>query len=271
MNSVIRATPRDVVVVEGSDAESYLHGQISQDVDDMAIGESRLSFLLEPRGNIESLFRITRSAHQQYVLDTEVNHGELLKSSLERFKLRSKIDFNFLRWRMIAVLGQADLSKAHDVEVVAPSAWPGSGNIDLLGASPSLDLPECSAEEYERLRLAKGLPVIGREISLGGIPNETDLLDIAVSFGKGCYRGQELVERIDSRSGGRRLVRRVESEGRLAPDDELRFEDAKVGEVLSITNEAPYIGFARVRADVDLANGPEEGQVNVASIHDVGL
>ena len=104
MNSVIWATPRDVVVVEGSDAESYLHGQISQDVDDMAVGESRLSFLLEPKGNIESLFRITRSENQQYVLDTEVDHGELLKSSLERFKLRSKIEFSWSRWRMIAEL-----------------------------------------------------------------------------------------------------------------------------------------------------------------------
>lgn len=271
MNSVIRATPRDVVVVEGSDAEMYLHGQISQDVDDMTIGESRLSFLLEPKGNIESLFRITRSEHEQYVLDTEVDHGELLKSSLERFKLRSKIEFILSRWSMIAVLGEADLSKAHDVEVVAPSAWPGAGYIDLLGVSPSLDLPECSGEEYERLRLAKGLPVIGREVKIGGIPNETDLLDIAVSFGKGCYRGQELVERIDSRSGGRRLIRRVECDGALALGDELRFEDAKVGEILSITNDAPYIGFVRIRADVDVADGPEGVQVNVASIHDVGL
>jgi folate-binding protein YgfZ len=271
MNSVIRVTPRDVVVVEGPDAEMYLHGQISQDVDDMPIGESRLSFLLEPKGKIESLFRITRSEHERYVLDTEVDHGELLMSSLGRFKLRSKIEFILSRWRMVAVLGQVDLSKAHNVEVVAASAWPGAGYTDLLGASPSLDLPECSSEEYERLRLAKGLPVIGREVELGGIPNETDLLDIAVSFGKGCYRGQELVERIDSRSGGRRLIRRVESEGALAPGDELRCEDTKVGEILSITNDAPYIGFARLRADVDVADGVEGVQVNVASIHDVGL
>jgi hypothetical protein len=40
---------------------------------------------------------------------------------------------------------------------------------------------------------------------------------------------------------------------------------------LSITNDAPYIGFARLRADVDVADGVEGVQVNVASIHDVGL
>lgn len=271
MNTVTEAMLRDVVVAEGADAEFYLHGQISQDVNDMTVGESRLSFLLEPRGNIESLFRITRSKNEEYVLDTEVGHGELLLSSLERFKLRSKVQFIASNWRMISVLGPADLSEADGVEVVASSPWPGAGYTDLLGVSPSLDSPRCSSEEYERLRLAKGLPVIGREVDVGGVPNETDLLDIAVSFGKGCYRGQELVERIDSRSGGRRLIRRVRSEGALAPSDELEFEDTKVGEVLTVTNEAPYKGFARLRADVDFSVGPEGVPVTVASIHDVAL
>jgi hypothetical protein len=63
----------------------------------------------------------------------------------------------------------------------------------------------------------------------------------------------------------------VESDGALAPGDELRFEDAKVGEILSIPTDAPYIGFARLRADVDVADGPEGVLVNVASIHDAGL
>ena len=82
MRAASRSTVRDVVVVDGIDAEMYLHGQVSQDVDDMAVGESRLSFLLEPRGKIESLFRMTRGEKQRYLLDTEPGHGELLLSSL---------------------------------------------------------------------------------------------------------------------------------------------------------------------------------------------
>ncbi len=267
MRAASRSTVRDVVVVDGVDAEMYLHGQVSQDVDDMAVGESRLSFLLEPRGKIESLFRMTRREKQQYLLDTEAGHGELLLSSLGRFKLRSKVEFVALRWTMISVLGQADLSLARNVEVTAASTWPGTEYVDLLGEAPSLDLPECSNEEFERLRLTMGLPVIGKEIMVGDIPNETDLLDIAVSFDKGCYRGQELVERIDSRSGGRRLIRRLESDGALRPGDELGFEEKVVGEVLTITNEAPYVGFGRLRADVEAADGPESQRINVASVH----
>ena len=45
---------RDVLTLDGPDTETYLHGQISQNVDDMVDGESRLSFLLEPKGNRES-------------------------------------------------------------------------------------------------------------------------------------------------------------------------------------------------------------------------
>ena len=79
---------RDVLTANGPDTQVYLHGQISQNVDDMVDGESRLSFLLEPKGNVESCFRITRLERDHYLLDTETGHGPLLCSSLERFKLR---------------------------------------------------------------------------------------------------------------------------------------------------------------------------------------
>ncbi|MCS5687747.1 MAG: hypothetical protein VX785_01245 [Actinomycetota bacterium] len=271
MNAFIKSVPRDVVVVEGAEAEPYLHGQISQDVNDMTVGESRLSFLLEPRGKIESLFRITRSGDQQYVLDTEFGHGELLLSSLARFKLRSKVEFVGSRWQMISILGQADASQANNFELVAASSWPGIGYSDLLGESPSLDLPECSSEDYERLRLSEGLPVIGSEVAVGDVPNETDLLDLAVSFDKGCYRGQELVERIDARSGGRRLIRRVQSESALGSGDALEFDGEIVGEVLTSTSSGPYVGFARLRADVEVVDGPDGEPVNVSSIHQVAV
>ena len=60
MTTRIWTSDRDVISVRGPEAESYLHSQVSQNVDDMSDGESRLSFLLEPKGNIEGYFRISK-------------------------------------------------------------------------------------------------------------------------------------------------------------------------------------------------------------------
>jgi folate-binding protein YgfZ len=51
------------------------------------------------------------------------------------------------------------------------------------------------------VRIEAGIPVMGRELDEGTIPAEAGVVDMSVSFTKGCYTGQELVARIDSRGG----------------------------------------------------------------------
>ena len=242
---------RDVLMAEGPDAEAYLHGQISQDVDDMSDGESRLSFLLEPKGNIESCFRITRLEQDHYVLDTEFGHGELLQSSLERFKLRSQVNFIFHQWKMVSIFGETQPANIEPGVLALQSSWVGVQYLDLLGDDPLLELSECDHDEYQSLRYRYGLPVIGKEFQVGAIPNETDLLNLAVSFDKGCYRGQELVERIDSRKGGRKLLRRIRSDVAMSINEGLFEGDQKVGEVLAIASIPDYFGFASIRGEVE--------------------
>ena len=260
---------RDVLTLDGPDTEAYLHGQISQNVDDMGDGESRLSFLLEPKGNLESCFRITRLEQERYLLDTESGHGPLLLESLERFKLRSKIEFVLHDWQMLSILGDYKTSDVSSAFLSVESPWPAAQHVDLLAENPMVDLPMCSYEEYERLRFSHGLPVIGREFDVGAIPNETDLLDLAVSFNKGCYRGQELVERIASRKGGRRLLRRIRSDLTLSPKDDLFSEGKEVGEVLAVTPTSPYIGFASVRSEVEVMENEEGGDIEVFALSEV--
>ena len=82
--------------------------------------------------------------------------------------------------------------------------WPGLDGVDLntssLGPLPE-GLRECAIDSYEAVRVEAGWPVMGREIDEKTIPAETGIVDRAVSFTKGCFTGQELVARIDSRGG----------------------------------------------------------------------
>ncbi len=201
--------PRDVVSVTGSDAASYLQGQISQDVDALSAGESAWSLVLAPRGKVIAWFRLTRRA-DDFLLDLDAGFGEALISRLEQFKLRVDVSAVALAgWRMLAVrgLGAAESgmrAAAVGAEIRAEVRWPGFSGVDLLG--PAVETPNglrlSTFEEFEAARIRAGWPAMGRELTERTIPAEVPgLVESSVSFTKGCYTGQELVARIDSRGG----------------------------------------------------------------------
>jgi tRNA-modifying protein YgfZ len=190
--------PRDVVVVEGPDALTYLESQVSQDLQGMADGERRWTFVLEPTGKVASLARVTRVSDERYALDTDVGFGGSLLARLDRFKIR--------------VRAETSMAPAHE------------GGVD--------DGPVDDAA-----RIEIGWPRLGIEILPGEtIPAGTGLTRVAVSFTKGCYPGQELLERMDSRAAEapRSLRRVVVAEG-TAPGDPIVDDGEEVGVVTSVS------------------------------------
>ena len=86
-----------------------------------------------------------------------------------------------------------------------PADWPGLPGVDLVGPAADVEapagVPVVSLDDYEVARIEAGVPVMGRELDESTIPAEAGIVDRSVSFTKGCYTGQELVARIDSRGG----------------------------------------------------------------------
>ena len=72
----------------------------------------------------------------------------------------------------------------------------GTEGIDLPSAPESL--MEAGSQEIELLRIERGIPRWGNELSEETLPQEAGLDRIAVDFKKGCYVGQEVVSRIHS-------------------------------------------------------------------------
>jgi folate-binding protein YgfZ len=225
--------PRDVLAVRGPDAETYLQGQLSQDVGALAIGAAADSLLLEPDGKLSALLRVTRTDGQGFVLDVEGGYGEAVAARLRRFLLRSKVEMEPLAWRCLSLRGPAVGEAAAGLLAVLaergvlalPFEWNGWSGIDVLGpedvvlAADAVDLPAgvvaCGASSVEACRIVSGIPAMGTELTGKTIAAETGLVERTVSFTKGCYTGQELVARIDSRGSkvARRLVGVVAAEG----------------------------------------------------------
>ena len=156
---LIDESARDRLTVEGDDALTYLQSQIAQEIRDIEVGETRWTLVLAPNGKIDVLARITRTADLTFVLDTDAGFGETLEARINRFKIRVKADSSL---------------------VPAENSAPSAG--------------------HEAARIAAGWPRMGAEIVSGEtIPAVTGVVPLSVNFTKGCYPGQELVERMDSR------------------------------------------------------------------------
>ncbi len=242
---------RDVLRAAGPDAISFLQGQLSQDVAALAIGTSAWSLLLQPQGRVDAWLRVTRTDPDAVIIDVDGGSGEAVLARLQRFKLRVKADIDLLDWHCVAIRGPGATTAVSSAPgpgavVLAAAVWPLVGGIDLLGPAPvaPAGVREVSAEAYEVRRIEAGMPRMGAELNERTIPAEAGVVARSVSFTKGCYTGQELVARIDSRGGHvPRLLRGVVLADLVAPGSSLDIDGRAVG---SITSVAPHPGGGAV-------------------------
>lgn len=243
---------RDVLMVEGADALTYLNSQVSQDLRPLGVGASVYTLVLQPTGKVEALARVLRSGDHAYLLDVDAGVGEALAARLARFKIRVAAEITTVAWQCIAVRGP----RAHEVTsaagaVVVPAWWGDGSAVDVLGpvAEPPEGVRAGDADELEYARVAAGWPRHGAEIVESTLPAELGVVPVAVSFTKGCYPGQELVERMDSR-GARapRTLRCVEVATGTSAGDAVTLDGVEVGRYTSVAGTR---ALALVKRDVE--------------------
>ena len=263
---------RDVVTVSGEEATGYLQGQISQDVEMLTGGEgaSAWSLILQPQGKVDAWFRITATEPETYVLDVDAGHGETLLARLNRFKLRTKVDLALETWDWHAfreMPSQDNVAATVDpgAFVVASSGAPGTYDV----IAPTLGAPDdeqLSTAEFERLRILDMVPAMGAELTEDTIPAEAGIVDMSVSFTKGCYTGQELVARVDSRgSNTPRKLRLIEGPGLPDVGAELTLEGAGVGELTSVAPDGDgFVALAYIKRSANDAESLDLGDDSVS-------
>ncbi|MBL8775427.1 MAG: folate-binding protein YgfZ [Acidimicrobiales bacterium] len=252
-------TDREVIEVAGPDAATFLQGQLSQDVAGLAEGASAWTFVLHPDGKVAVWGRITRLGPDRFVFDVDAGAGAALVARLERFKLRVDATIAPLDWQVVALRGPDAPSVDVGDAVTADPEWPSAHGVDLLGPAPTV--PEgvrwCAPEVLEVLRIESGVPAMGAELDEHTIPAESGVVERSVSFTKGCFTGQELTARIDSRGGNvPRHLRGLLIAGSVPPvGAEVLVDDEVVG---AITSAAPGaaghgggVALAYVKRSVD--------------------
>ena len=252
---------RDVLVITGPDATSFLQGQLSQDVAALAPGDVTSSLLLRPDGKLHCRLRVSRREPESFVCDLAAGLGDGARARLERFKLRVAVDLQVRGLMMLAVRGATapppppagfdgdGSGNGRAPVVVAPVNWGSVAGWDLVAerVAPPVGVRLCEPEALEAVRIEAGVPAAGRELTEGLIPAEAGVVVETVSFTKGCYVGQELVARIDSRGGNTpRRLRGVVLEDAESPPAGAELTDAAGSTIGRITSSAfsPGVGAA---------------------------
>ncbi len=269
MNNDVHVALRslEVVTVEGADAESFLHGQVSSNVAGLAVGETSPSLLLSPQGKMVAWFRLKRTSQESFEAYLQAGRGEAFMGRLKRFVLRSNVSFN-LSVRQVGSVR----SKSHDMvkallstweEVEAPEMvdcfWPAWFGGDYL------DFPSELSDQgnYDLARIEAGVPAYGLEIDAETIPASVGVVEGAVDFNKGCYVGQELVARMDSRSVAPPVrLTRVRSTSTFSKEELYSSNHQGIGRVTSIASgDGVTVGLALIkRSHIEpRATGAESG------------
>ena len=224
--------PFGLCSIAGPDAERYLHGRVTQDIKKIACGGGARSLVLTPQGRIQGPFSIFKLSAEKFLaasdpLPDREAAGDFLQALLQ-FKVADRLEGTRIEesHSRIFLLG----SSAH--EFIA--ADPGSGPDRLsfrrdFGTVPAFEIvapipngiraavtaaggSEIDHAEFERLTVIAGVPFFRRDITEKTLVPEIDVTAM-VSFNKGCYAGQEVVEMAAARGRANRKLCRLKSAG----------------------------------------------------------
>lgn len=234
-----------VLRVWGPDANSYLQGQFTQDLR-LQKGESAYGLWLDLKGKVQADSQVLKQAENDYLIFSFSCKAADLRARLESYLIADEVELEDQTgaWAGILLWGAGAAELVPPTGVVAwPSRRAGAGGRQWLVPGSSLDSVRTSlagrAEPAdraaaERARLQAATPAVPADIGPRDLPNEGSLDDVAISYTKGCYLGQEVMARLKNLGQVRRRLHLVRGAGAApAPGTALFQGERKVGETRS--------------------------------------
>jgi folate-binding protein YgfZ len=255
---------RGRILARGRDRARLLHAITSNEVKKMVPGDSCYAFLLSPQGRIQADLHLLCLA-DHFLIDTEPELREKVHQHIRRYIIADQVELEDVTTQTasIGVEGPntADLQLPAGDHTVAPFTitgqpgfrlyCPAERKAALVHTLETLGVKPATADDARLVRIENGKPLYGEDIRDTTLPQETQQMQ-AVSFNKGCYLGQEIVERIRAQGRVNKKLQRVELEGSEppAPGAKLQVEgrDAEITSAIYSPHFGKVIAMAYVRA-----------------------
>ena len=199
-----------VLRIEGADALAFAQSQFASDLRQLATGHWQWSAWLDAQGRVRALMQLARHDEQTLIALLRGGNGEALAQDLQRYVLRAQVRITPERvWlRAQPLVSATDRSATREATHLRLDA--GTYALELHASDPGRDDHGAHRQAAALAGVRAGhawLPAA----ALGDlVPPALSLLRLqAVSLGKGCYPGQELVARLHYRGGHKRRLARL--------------------------------------------------------------
>jgi aminomethyltransferase len=271
---------RGLIEIGGCDRAAWLHNFVTNTVKTLQPGDGNYAFALNTKGRV--VFDCNMLVHPETIwLDVERSHVAAAMTHLGRYIITEDVTLTDLsdQFVRLALLGpkaadvlaglgassapaMAQLQHAalpmagkhrpfmrHDFAgVFGAELWVEAVDADqcwshLLDIGRHADLRPVGLAAVETLRIEAGIPWLGKDIDEDVLPAETLQIERGISYVKGCYLGQEIVERMRSRGSLARQLSGLRIEGDVRPDlpASIRIGGGDAGRVTSIC-QSPHVG-----------------------------
>ncbi len=290
--TVFKLTNYPVFTITGLDAVRYLHGRLTNNMKALKPGEGARSLMLSPQGRVDGHVRVLRLADSFLIISDPVESSQSFAERLFRYKVADQVEVKenlgnvilsvqgpeakrVLGLLLVTVAPEAQaLKHTYDAGMAIayfPRGAVANGYDCVLTAKladeqlAKLKRYEAEGqflfgneESFEMLRIASGIPLFGKDINDRTIAAELEL-DELVSFNKGCYVGQEVVEKASSRGKTSRKLRLLMAEEsiELSTGGTLTAKENGGEEAGEVTGSftLPQAGRTFVLATVKVAHG----------------
>jgi len=247
-----------VLRVRGVDANSFLQGQFTQDIQ-AAPGGRSYGLWLDQKGRVLADGHVIKQEDNDFLVVSFSTTADLLRARLEAYLIADEVVLSdeTAHWVGILLWGeQADSQTVPSNVLAFASRRAGAGSRQWLIPAQHLDgvmavLTQAGAVERnfaaaELERFREGMPAVPADIGSRDLPNEGGLDEVAISYTKGCYLGQEVMARLKNLGQVRRRLHLIRGEGKPPiPGSPLYQGERKAGEMRSaVVDGDGFLGMA---------------------------
>jgi folate-binding protein YgfZ len=218
--------------LSGADALRYLNGQITRDLKNLRDHEALPACILTPKGKLCALLSIHRGG-EGLIVESDAGVAESLPDRLGRYLVADEVEIIRETWpaRIHCFGGEDAHVMGSGLQGFRVNRLGVPGNDVSFGGSPVPDLTDEAIVEI--LRIERGVPAWGKELTPETLPPEAGLDRTCIDFDRGCYPGQEVISRLKSIGRVNRLLHGFRGENVISGAAIISEEGREIGAITS--------------------------------------